>query len=308
MNTITYRKPKSWKEAEQPPKFPDQYNLTVKFNFWLTPGHADNPGQWFVGTSPRGLFITNDGGNTWEPVDRYLNFPLINEIIHDDGGTPIGPLLHSININPENPDEMILAMSSGGAFRTLDKGMTWVPFNKNVLADFLPDPYPETGHCVHNMQIHPKNPHLVYQQGHCGVYRIDLDKDDEWTRIGDNLPREIGDIGFPLILHPRDPKTLWVIPMDGTEIWPRTSVDGKPALFKSTDGGESWCRQDNGLPDTAWFTVLRQASTVDNEDRVGLYFGNRNGEVWASIDEGESWNCIATHLPDVYSLKYIKVD
>jgi hypothetical protein len=119
-----------------------------------------------------------------------------------------------------------------------------------------------------------------------------------WERIGDNMPREIGDIGFPVVVHPREPDTAWTFPMDGTEVWPRVSPDGKPAVYVTRDGGKTFTRLDRGLPRSqAWFTVLRQAMSADTRDPVGVYFGTTAGEVSASDDEGESWTCIARHLP-----------
>jgi len=293
----------TWTEAEQPPRFPEKYDRSIDFIFWLTAGHSSKPGVWYAGTSPQGLFVTEDNGRTWESFESFNDNDFIKSIVEGNMGTPIGPLTHSINIDPQNADHLVLALSSGGSFQSYDYGKTWSAFNQNVRADFMPDPYPETGHCVHNMQLHPTNPNIIYQQNHCGVYRIDQQNDDEWTRIGDNLPDEIGDIGFALIVHPTDQERVWVIPMDGSDVWPRTSVDGKPAVYATTDGGQSWSRQDTGLPDRGWFTVLRQASAHDNQEQLGLYFGNRQGEIWASIDEGESWKCIQRYLPDVYSVE-----
>lgn len=298
---------KTWKEATTPPAFPPDAEKAVKFVFWLTPGHSSERGVWYAGTSPQGLFKSEDHGDTWRPFDEFNEYPLIKDVTKNNEGTPIGPLLHSINVSPENKDHLILAMSLGGCFETKDGGQSWSPFNQNLLADFLPDPYPETGQCVHNMQMHPTNPSMIYQQGHCGVYRINRQTDEQWTRIGNGIPQEVGDIGFPLIVHPRDDKQIWVIPMDGSDVWPRTSVDGKPAVFHTNDGGDTWDRQDTGLPgENAWFTVLRQSSTHDWRDPLGLYFGNKAGEIWGSSDEGNSWSCIVRHLPEVYSLEVVQ--
>ncbi|HKO94786.1 MAG TPA: hypothetical protein VJU61_26710 [Polyangiaceae bacterium] len=118
------------------------------------------------------------------------------------------------------------------------------------------------------------------------------------------MPQAVGDIGFPIVLHPRNDKTAWVFPMDGTSVWPRTSPDGKPGVYVTRDGGESWQRQAAGLPaDQAWWTVKRQAMAGDAGSPVGLYFGTTSGEVWASRDEGERWGSIAQHLPHIYSLE-----
>jgi photosystem II stability/assembly factor-like uncharacterized protein len=117
------------------------------------------------------------------------------------------------------------------------------------------------------------------------------------------MPAEVGDIGFNMVLHPREPDTAWVFPMDGTDVWPRTSPSGKPALYVTRDGGASWSRQDGGFPrEQAWWTVKRQAMVGDGRDPVGLYLGTTSGEVWASVDEGRSFSCIARHLPEIYAV------
>lgn len=120
---------------------------------------------------------------------------------------------------------------------------------------------------------------------------------DRWRRS------EIGDIGFPIVLHPRDPDTAWVFPMDGTTVWPRTSPGGKPAAYRTRDAGETRERQDRGLPrEQAWFTVKRRAMAADELDPIGLYFSTTSGEIWMSRDEGESWFQIVAHLPEIYSV------
>ena len=127
-------------------------------------------------------------------------------------------------------------------------------------------------------------------------------------RVGRNMPSQGGDIGFPIELHPREPDTAWVFPMDGTDVWPRTSPDGHPAVYRTRDAGASWVRCDKALPATAWFTVKRQAMTVDDAESVGVYFGTTSGEIWASADEGDAWRCIASHLPEIYSVEFADPD
>ena len=125
-----------------------------------------------------------------------------------------------------------------------------------------------------------------------------------WIDIGQGMPKDAGNIGFPMTLDPKDPERAWVFPMDGSDVWPRTSPDGKPAVFRTDDGGTSWRRQDNGFPsDQAWWTVKRQAMTADGHAQLGLYFGTTSGEIWGSIDEGESWKCLARGLPHIYAVE-----
>jgi hypothetical protein len=216
--------------------------------------------------------------------------------------TPDGSMLHSVNVDPRDADHLYLGLSGGGVFESTDGGRDWAPLNRGCAMDFAPDPSAEFGHDPHTVRLHPLMPDRLYQQNHCGIYRMERAA-GRWERIGDNMPRDVGDIGFPIELHPRDPDTVWVFPMDGTDVWPRTSPDGRPAVYVTHDAGESWARQDNGLPERAWFTVKRQAMTVDDGDPVGVYFGTTSGELWGSIDEGASWRPLAQHLPEIYSVE-----
>ncbi|HUP76608.1 MAG TPA: hypothetical protein VM282_26475 [Acidimicrobiales bacterium] len=296
----------TWTESTRPPAFRsgDQFQRSVQSVFWLTPGHADEPGVWYAGATPQGLFVSHDGGATWDPVDGWNDHPLWATWAEwPEQNTPDGSMLHSIIIDPRDAAHMYIALSSGGVFETTDRGNDWKPLNAGCEVAFLPETEPEFGHDPHCVRLHPLQPDRLYQQNHCGIYRMDR-ADARWVRVGNNMPSDVGDIGFPIELHPRDPDTAWVFPMDGTDVWPRTSPDGRPAVFRTRDGGESWTRCDDGLPATAWFTVKRQAMTIDHEPSIGVYFGTTSGEIWASADEGATWQCIASHLPEIYSLEY----
>jgi hypothetical protein len=153
------------------------------------------------------------------------------------------------------------------------------------------------------VRVHPLEPDVLWMQSHCGIYRL-VRPGERWERVGDNMPKEVGDIGFPIVLHPRDPDTAWVFPMDGTDVWPRTSPDGRPAVYRTSDAGESWQRCDAGLPERGWLTVKRQAMTTDGGEAVGVYFGTTSGEVWGSTDEGATWNLVTRHLPEIYSVEW----
>lgn len=300
----------TWTEAAKPPAFAKvkegEKGRAVDHVFWLTPGHASEPGAWYAGTSPQGLFRSEDGGSTWAEVEGLHKHPKFRDWVGgDQDGTPDGPKLHSVCVDPRDSDHLYFGMSSGGVFESTDAGATWAPLNQGVAADFLPDPNAEYGHDPHCLVVHPAQPDRLYQQNHCGIYRINR-PGARWERIGNNMPKEIGDIGFPIVVHPRDPETAWVFPMDGGTVWPRTSVGGRPAVFRTSDAGCSWERQDDGMPEEqCWWTVKRQAMCADSWDPVGLYFGTTSGEIWASRDEGDEWRRIAEHLPQIYAIEAV---
>ncbi len=296
---------KTWKEAAQPPAFrkaeEGEAARAVERVFWLTPGHASQPGVWYAGTSPIGLFRSEDAGEHWEPVAGFNDHPMYREWI-GDGGTPDGPLMHSILVDPRDAAHIYVGLSGGGVFESVDAGRDWTPLNEGCAADFMPDPNVPYGHDPHCVVLHPLKPDRLYQQNHCGIYRLDR-PERRWIRIGNAMPKKVGDIGFPIVLHHANPDVAWVHPMDGQTVWPRTSINGRPAVYMTRDAGKTWQRQDKGLPPAqAWMTVLRQAMCADKQARVGVYFGTTGGEVWASANEGASWRCIARHLPEIYSV------
>jgi photosystem II stability/assembly factor-like uncharacterized protein len=194
-------------------------------------------------------------------------------------------------------------MSGGGVHESTDGGKNWSPLvdGMEVVDGF--DAANIAFHDPHCVRMCPSNPDRLYQQNHCGIYRLDRPA-KKWLRMGKNMPKRIGDIGFPMVVHPYDDNTAFVFPMDGTTVWPRTSPDGKPAIFATHNGGKSWKRLASGLPKShAWWTVKRQAMTADSKNPLGLYFGTTGGELWMSRNEGKSWKTLARNLPEIYAVE-----
>ncbi len=303
---------RTWKEAKQPPAFakvPEgEKGRAVDHTFWLTPCHANEPNAWYAGTSPQGLFRSNDGGDTWEPFSYINDDSQYREWMGTvQDGTPDGPKMHSIIVDPRDPKHLYFAMSGGGVHESVDGGKTFTPLVKglDVVEGF--DAANNAVHDPHCIRLCPSNPDRLYQQNHCGIYRLDRPS-TEWVRIGRNMPKQVGDIGFPMVVHPRDADTAWVFPMDGQTVWPRTSPEGKPAAYVTRNGGKSWQRLDGGLPRSqAWWTVKRQAMTADAQNPVCLYLGTTGGELWMSRDEGKRWSCIARNLPEIYAVEAAEV-
>jgi hypothetical protein len=299
---------KSWKEAPRPPAFPKakegEKGPSVKHTFWLAPGHKSEPGSWYAGTSPQGLFRSLDGGLSWDPIAGVNDNPRFVPFIRDvQGGTPDGPTLHSINIDPRDPKHLYIGMSSGGVHESHDGGVTWTSLidGMEVVEGF--DATNVGFHDPHCVRMSPANPDRLYQQNHCGIYRLDR-PGTRWERVGRSMPNKVGDVGFPMVVHPTNADTAWVFPMDGSGVWPRTSPRGVPGAFVTRNAGKTWQRQSQGLPSRqAWWTVKRQAMTADAVDPVGVYLGTTSGELWLGRDEGKRWGLIARHLPEIYALE-----
>jgi hypothetical protein len=304
-----------WKEAKQPPAFanPASSGLparSVDHTFWLTPGHASERGSWYAGTSPQGLFRSEDGGDTWAPLPAVNDSAQLRQWMgSEQDGTPDGPKLHSVIVDPRDAQHLYFGMSGGGVHESRDGGRSWATLIKGMEVVDGMDAAEVTFHDPHCLRLCPTQPDRLYQQNHCGIYRLDRTGGEAagegtWQRIGRKMPKRVGDIGFPMVVHPRDPDVAWVFPMDGTTVWPRTSPGGKPAAYVTRNAGRSWQRLDQGLPEAqGWWTVKRQAMTVDAQAKPALYLGTTSGELWIGRDEGERWSLIARHLPEIYAVE-----
>ncbi len=306
---------RSWKEASKPPAFANGNAelpaRAVDHTFWLTPGHASQPGSWYAGTSPQGLFRSDDGGDTWAPIASVNDSATFRPWMGtQQDGTPDGPKLHSVIVDPRDPARLMFGMSGGGVHESFDAGATWHTLiaGLEVVDGF--DASDVSCHDPHCIRQCPSNPDRLYQQNHVGIYRMDRGKDrnatpaaDTWQRIGRKMPKRVGDAGFPMVVHPHDADCCWVFPMDAQTVWPRTALAGKPAAYVTRNAGRSWQRLDEGLPaEQAWWTVKRQAMTCDSQPVPALYLGNTGGELWIGHDEGARWKLLARHLPEIYAV------
>jgi photosystem II stability/assembly factor-like uncharacterized protein len=257
-------------------------------------------GTIYAGVEPAGLFRSGDGGVTWEHVAGLRDHPSRPEWQPGGGGL----CLHSIAPHPTDPDRLWVAISAVGTFETTDGGRTWQTRNHGVRTGFLPEPAPEFGQCVHKLRLHPDRPDVLFQQNHTGVYRSD-DAGRNWTEITAGLP---SDFGFPMVIHPHDPRTVYVIPLNGADKG-RTMPDGHAAVWRSRDEGNTWQQLDQGLPaKDAYLGVLRESMSVDRMDPCGVYFGTSTGQVFGSTDEGASWSLLADYLPPIWSVETVVHD
>ncbi len=270
-----------------------QHPWEFKRVWHLEPSLTD-PDTVYAGAEDAALFRSTDGGKSWTELSGLRG--------HDTGPKwqpgAGGMCLHTILLDPVNPERIFIAISAAGAFRSDDGGKTWQPINRGLKSEFLPDPTAEVGHCVHRIALHPSRPNVLFMQKHWDVMRSD-DAGASWTEVSGDLP---SDFGFPIDVHAHEPETIYVVPIKSdSEHFP---PDGKLRVYRSRTGGNEWEALTKGLPQQdCYVNVLRDAMAVDSLDPCGVYFGTTGGQVYVSANGGDSWEAIVRDLPAVLSVE-----
>ena len=261
---------------------------------WHLEPSLNDPDAIYAGVEDAALFRSADGGTTWQELAGLRR--------HESGPAwqpgAGGLCLHTILLDPTDPERMFIAISAAGAFRSDDAGETWRPINRGLKSEGIPDPDAEVGHCVHRIAMHPSRPDVLFMQKHWDVMRSD-DAGESWHEVSGNLP---SDFGFPIHVHAHEPDTIYVVPIKSdSEHFP---PDGKLRVYRSRTGGNEWEALTKGLPQkNCYVNVLRDAMDVDALDSCGVYFGTTGGQVYASADAGDTWEPIVRDLPAVLSVE-----
>jgi photosystem II stability/assembly factor-like uncharacterized protein len=259
----------------------------------LEPSPGD-PDTVYAGVEDAALFKTTDGGTTWNELAGLRNHPTGPHWQPGAGGM----CAHTVLVNPSYPDQLHVAISAAGVFRSDDAGQQWEPANHGLRSEGIPDPDAEVGHCVHRITRHPDRPDVLFMQKHWDVMRSD-DGGRSWAEISGDLP---SDFGFPIAVHPHEPDTVFVVPITSdSEHYP---PEGRLRVYRTRTGGGEWEPLTRGLPQqNCYVNILRDAMAVDALEPAGLYFGTTGGQVYASADGGDNWTALVENLPRVMSVE-----
>jgi len=261
---------------------------------WHLEPSLTDPDTVYAGVEDAALFQSSDGGRNWHELSGLRGHGTGPHWQPGAGGM----CLHTIILDPSDPQRIYIAISAAGAFRTDDGGKTWKPINKGLYSQYIPDPNAEVGHCVHHVAMHPSRPGVLFMQKHWDVMRSD-DAGDSWKEVSGNLPT---DFGFVIDVHAHEPETIYVVPIKSDSL--HYLNDAQLRVYRSRTGGNEWEPLTNGLPQSnCYVNVLRDAMSVDSLDPCGVYFGTTGGQVYGSSDGGDNWSPIVRDLPAVLSVE-----
>lgn len=290
----------TWHEVAAP-KYPAGAELeegkpaSVSYLWIITPGGADQPNRLYIGTEPGGLFVSDDGGDTFTLVQSLWDHPSRQTSWFGGGRDYAG--LCSILVDPRDSAHLTVGISVGGVFESRDSGATWAPRNTGCIATYLPDPNAETGHDPHFVVACPADPDVLWQQNHCGVFRS-VDGGAHWNPV--SQPGGPVNFGFAIAADERSAETAWVIPAVADEC--RVAINGALTVCRTDDGGKTWTAFREGLPQTDCYDIVYRHALDIHGDR--LAFGTTNGNIYFSEDRGEHWRLLGSHYPPVLSVRF----
>jgi hypothetical protein len=296
----------TWRQVENGPQYPAESGFHLKRIWQLTPGHASQPDTIYAGVEEAGIFVSHDRGESWTELDSLTAHPTRSEWFPGGGGL----CLHTILVHPNDAQRMLVGISAVGVFITADGGATWRTSNKGLIEAHTGEPAQEIGSCVHKMVFDRSNPNTLYMQEHCGVFRSD-NGGESWYTIEEGLPQanlhhpEFWPFGFPMATT--QDGHLFIVPLESSE--QRTTVSGKLAVYRRAPGADTWEPSGPIPPDEPRYTsVLRDAMDVDDQEQTGVYFGTTSGDLFYTLNNGDTWEKLPGQLPRILSVKTWTLD
>jgi photosystem II stability/assembly factor-like uncharacterized protein len=280
----------SWDQLPSRPEYDKESGFQMK-RIWQIEQHPSEPDTLFAGVEDASLFVSRDRGGSWQELTGLTRTEGRKNWFPGGGGL----CLHTILVEPKNPQNLYVGISAVGVFRSRDGGVTWTNHNHSLSKLPTGSPDIESACCVHKMVLDPTTSGRLFMQYHGGVY-VSTDAAVTWTRIENGLP---SNFGFPMVITHKG--ELFVVPLISDE--QRMFGGEQMRVFKSTDAGQSWQPKTSGLPASSFSSVLRDAMAVDSMPTPGVYLGTTSGEVFASADAGESWQRLPGTLPRVTSVR-----
>ncbi len=273
--------------AEKPAK--------LTYLWTIVPGGLDQPERLYIGTEPGGVFVSDDGGESFGLMESLWSHHSREKNWFGGGRDHAGAC--SIVVDPRDSEHLFVGVSVGGVYESSDGGQTWHGRNQGLRADYLPEPFAEYGHDPHYLVASPANPDVLWQQNHCGVFRSS-DAGRTWSDV--SQPAGPVKFGFPIVVDDHDPETAWVVPGISDDM--RMAVNGALCVGRSEDGGQSWTELRDGLPQqNCYDLVFRHALDISGET---LAFGTTTGNLFISYNRGDHWTCLSNYLPPIYSVRF----
>jgi hypothetical protein len=270
---------------------------TLDMIWTIAAGGRDAPGEVWAGTLPGGLFVSRDRGVSWSLVESLWERPERAEWF---GGGYDHPGIHSVLVDPRDPNRLTVGISCGGIWKSDDRGASWRLAGKGLRAAFMPPEraYDQNIQDPHLVAACAADPDVVWCQHHNGLFRS-TDGAESFAEI--EPPRPSG-FGFAVAAHPADPLTAWFAPAAKDEC--RVPVDGRLVVTRTRDGGERFETLAEGLPAEASYDLVYRHALVVDRDGTRLAIGSTTGNLWISDSGGERWEQLAGHLPPIAQVAF----
>jgi len=256
------------------------------------------PGRLWIGTMPGGLFRSDDCGDGWALNEKLWRMPERRQWMGVAGGEQPG--INSVLIDPRDPSDIRVGVSTAGLWASRDEGGSWQIINRGMYNEYMPPELRETpiAQDIHRLARCAARPDIVWCQHHNGVFRSE-DGGANWRELTAIAPAKFG---FAVAAHPRDPDTAWFVPAVKDER--RIPVDAAVVVARTRDGGESFEVLRRGLPQRhAYDLVWRHALDVDASGER-LAFGSTTGGLWISENAGDFWTALDARLPPVAVVRF----